>query len=100
MFKCPHCNQRTFSFRTKLSLKPNKLFVPRKTAICKSCKKTVSVPYWSIIIEMCCFVAFVIAASSYMDYRNKIDVALAITFGFTIYMVSYLLIVPLIKWKE
>ncbi len=100
MFKCPHCNQRTISLLTKLSLRPKKLFVPRKTIICTSCKKTVSVPYWSIIIEMCCFLAFIITASDYIDYRNKIDVALAITFGFTIYMASYLLIVPLIKWKE
>lgn len=100
MFKCPHCNQRTISLRTKLSLRPKKLFVPRNTVICTSCKKSVSVPYWSIIIEMCCFLAFIITASNYIDYRNIIDVALAITFVFTIHLATNLLLVPLVKWDE
>lgn len=102
MQKCPWCNERSISYWDKFWLQSLKLFYPRLPAICKSCKNAVTVPHWNILVRVFFFLIYLFLLPFLLDVVGFYSIYLVIVttvFTFVLYVVSYSLLVPLIKWN-
>lgn len=98
MQKCPWCNERSISYWDKFWLQSLKLFYPRLPAICKSCKNAVTVPHWNLFVRVFFFLIYLLLLDVVGFYSIYLVIVTTV-FTFVLYVVSYSLLVPLIKWS-